>query len=186
MIGLRRHHVRVVPHQEEWAARFAAEREDLLATLGGHAVDIQHIGSTAVPGLAAKPVIDIAAAVRSLAALPEIIEALARTGYIYRRDSGQEGGHLFVRESAPEIRCVHLHVVQQGDPQWQHYLEFRDLLRADGELRHEYAELKLALARRYANDRKSYTGAKQEFIQSILRQKTGSGQTNEDSPPTHI
>jgi GrpB-like predicted nucleotidyltransferase (UPF0157 family) len=135
---------------------------------GPLALDVQHVGSTAVPHLPAKPVLDLAAAVSALEVMPELIRRLTDLGYIYRGDGKDEGGHLFVWESEPDVRTIHLHVVTDGDPQWANYLRFRDRLRADPALRRRYAELKRRLHRRFPGDRKYYTDGKHHFIRAVL------------------
>lgn len=138
----------------------------------GHLVlDIQHVGSTAVAGLDAKPILDLAVAVTSIAMIPRCGPLLCRIGYIDRGDGGADGGYLFVKESVPDVRTHHVHVVAIDDPQWRNYLLFRDTLRADGELRTRYAELKQDLQKQFAQDRQSYTAAKHAFIRGVLRQE---------------
>ena len=169
-IGLRRHTVRVVAHRREWHALFESERRALLERVGHLAVDVQHVGSTAVEGLEAKPIIDIALAVASAEDVPRLRHPLEGLGYIYRGDAGgDDGGHLFVKESAPEVRTHHLHVVSVDDPQWHEWLSFRDELRANEALRASYSDLKKALQERFAEDRKGYTQAKNEFVESVVR-----------------
>jgi GrpB-like predicted nucleotidyltransferase (UPF0157 family) len=133
---------------------------------------VQHVGSTSVPHLPAKPILDIAASVHNLAVIPELVEKLTSIGYIYRGDGGDNGGHLFVRESMPGIRTIHLHVVARDGRQWRNYLYFRDLLRRDVRVRTQYAELKKQLERTFRNDRKAYTVAKEDFIRRILEGET--------------
>ncbi len=170
LIGLRRHTVRVVEHCAEWAPLFAAEAALLREALDGLVLDIQHVGSTAVPGLPAKPILDIVAAIRSRDDIPAIVECLAVCGYLDRGDAGRDGGYLLVKDTEPEVRAVHLHLVEHSDSQWRGYLAFRDLLRSNAGARERYRELKLDLARRFPNDRKSYTAGKHEFIRELLGQ----------------
>lgn len=168
MIGLRRHTVQVVDHDPAWAS-FAADVCRRIREAGGDLiVDIQHVGSTAVPDLPAKPILDLAAAVTTLDVIPELIERLAASGYIYRGDGADRGGHLFVWESEPGVRTIHLHIVTQDDIQWTNYIRFRDLLRRNPYLRAEYAELKHDLQARFPDDRESYTDAKRDFILGVL------------------
>ena len=167
-IGLRRHTVRVVAHRHEWHALFESERRALLGRVGHLAVDVQHVGSTAVDGLEAKPIIDIALAVTSAEDVPRLRRPLEGLGYVYRGDAGSDGGHLFVKESAPDVRTHHLHVVSVDDAQWHQWVLFRDRLRADGALRARYAGLKKVLKERYAEDRKGYTEAKHEFVRGLV------------------
>jgi GrpB-like predicted nucleotidyltransferase (UPF0157 family) len=125
MIGLERGTVRVVPSDDRWPAAFAQERHCLRARIGHLVLDIQHVGSTAVPGLAAKPIIDIAAAIASPAYVQHCRPLLIELGYLDRGDRGRKGGCVFVRERAPNVRTHHLHMVNIDDPQWANYLRFR-------------------------------------------------------------
>lgn len=169
MIGLKRHTVLVVDHDQGWSALFAAERATLRRALGDLVLDIQHVGSTAVPDLPAKPILDIAMSIRALDLIPAIVDRLTEIGYIYRGDRAGDGGHVFVRGSDPDIRTVHVHVVLECDSQWKDYLAFRKVLREDPDVRRRYAGIKQALAKRFPDDRKSYTSSKGEFIRRVLR-----------------
>src|SRR5215831_879877 len=168
MIGLKRGTVKVVDYDPGWV---------LLALEGCRAVrnacdellvDVQHVGSTAVPGMPAKPILDIAAALVRIDSMPEIVARLTRIGYIYRSDDGDAGGHLFVLASSPDVRTVHLHVVEHGSSQWRDYLRFRDLLRDRPAIRNKYAELKRDMANSCRDDREAYTASKAGFIREVL------------------
>ncbi len=172
MIGLEKGIVRVAPHHPSWHDPFKQERRVLQKHIGGQVLDIQHVGSTAVPGLDAKPIIDIAATVSSPGVIEELRRPLRDLGYIDRGDAGGDGGYLFVKDSAPEVRTHHLHVVAADDPQWRDYLLFRDALRTDETLRARYAELKRILQERFVQDRKGYTDGKHEFIRGVLSAAT--------------
>lgn len=176
MIGLKRGTVQVVAYQAEWPNLFEQERYALHQHIGHLVLDIQHVGSTAVPGLTAKPIIDIAVAVAALVVISQCRPPLCALGYIDRGDGGRNGGYLFVKESAPDTRTHHLHVVTRDDPQWSNYLRFRDLLQEDEPLRSRYATLKNSLQRRFAQDRKAYTAAKEDFIHgALVRASEGTG-----------
>lgn len=172
MIGLKRGTVKVVAYCPDWRDLFEQERRVLQQRIGHLVLDIQHVGSTAVPGLTAKPIIDIAVAVASITVIPRCRQPLGFLGYIDRGDGGKEGGYLFVKESAPGIRTHHLHIVTIDDPQWGNYLQFRDVLRANETLRTRYATLKKTLQEKFSQDRKAYTAAKHEFIRDILQQQS--------------
>lgn len=164
--------MRIVDHDPAWAG-LAAEACRLVREAGGDLVaDVQHVGSTAVAGLPAKPILDLAAAVSADEVIGELIEKLTALGYIYRGDEGASGGQLLVWESQPDIRTIHLHVVTSDDVQWRNYLRFRDALRRDAEVRNRYAELKRELRRRFPDDRESYTESKHEFIREVLDMET--------------
>ena len=171
MIGLHQGTVDIIPHQGDWRDAFEAERAKIIASATGLIADLQHVGSTAVPDLDAKPIIDMALAVTSSEVMPQLLQQLASIGWIDRGDKGDFGGHLFVKESAPRFRTHHLHVVPIRSSQWRNYIEFRDLLLQKQEVRSRYAQLKNELKARFSDDRASYTLAKEEFIASILETK---------------
>jgi len=168
MIGLKRHTVKVVDHDPAWATLAGEACQAVRNACGELLVDVQHVGSTAVPGLPAKPILDIAAAVVAFDSMPKLVRCLADIGYRYRRDQGDEGGHLFVVDSLPDIRTIHLHVVEHRGSQWRDYLRFRDLLRQRPPIRKRYAELKRDLASVCMDDRESYTASKAAFIREVL------------------
>jgi GrpB-like predicted nucleotidyltransferase (UPF0157 family) len=152
MLGLQRGTVRVVPYNAQWVSLFQEERKRLTDALGTLALDIQHIGSTAVPGLAAKPLLDIGIAV----AAEESVAACE--------------GHFFDRGSEQQL-THYLHMLLMSSSGWQNYLRFRDYLITHPASRDAYMQLKQALATQYANDRAAYTAAKAQFIQGILAQE---------------
>jgi GrpB-like predicted nucleotidyltransferase (UPF0157 family) len=163
--------VRIVPYDPAWPARFERERkllEDAIGTWvsGG----IHHVGSTAVPGLAAKPVIDILAGVRDLASSRACFEPLERLGYVYAPYRAGEM-HWFCKPH-PSHRTHHLHLVPTGSPRFRAELAFRDHLRAHPEEAVKYAALKRRLAAALAHDREAYTAAKAAFIDASLARAT--------------
>lgn len=175
MPELQRGTVQVVAYDTRWPLSFERERSSLQEILGSLAVDIQHVGSTAVPGLAAKPIVDIALALANWDEISEVSKHLAETEWIERgwtielTDDQSDGDYLFVKECEPECRSHHLHVVQINTLQWSNYIRFRDALIENSGIRTHYARLKNELAFQFATDRKSYTAAKDEFIRSILK-----------------
>lgn len=159
--------IEVVPYRPEWPAMFEAERAVLDTALAPWLVGpIVHIGSTAVPGLAAKPLIDIMAPVATLDGSTDAIEAARAVGYHFYPYL-PEAMHWFCKPS-PAHRTHHLHLVPLGSPRWVRTLAFRDALRADLALAGEYKALKLALAERYRNDREAYTEAKSVFVDRVV------------------
>jgi GrpB-like predicted nucleotidyltransferase (UPF0157 family) len=159
----------VRPYSEEWPNLFRAIREELLAVFSPLAVAIEHIGSTSVPGLAAKPVIDVLLGARSLTDIEANIAALGNHGYSYVPKYEREipMRRYFVKSPAASLR-IHLHAVEIGSSIWREHLAFRDALRSDPDLRSRYQSLKLRLAEEYADDKSAYTAAKGPFIQSVL------------------
>ncbi len=160
--------IEIVPYDPQWPAAFEREHQALAAALAPWLLGPpEHIGSTAVPGLAAKPVIDIMAPVRSLAALRPAIEAARALGYVHFPYQ-PELMHWFCKPS-PELRTHHLHLVPAGSALWRDRLAFRDALRVDPALRQAYEELKTGLAATYRHYREAYTDAKSPFIERVLR-----------------
>ena len=168
MLGLRRNTVRLVEHHAEWASAFETNAAEIRACIGDIAVDVQHVGSTAIVGVPAKPILDIAVAVTSRDAISTAVERLCARGYIDHSDAGSHGGYLVVKESVPGIRTVHLHIVDVADRQWVDYQRFRETLRRDPNIRQRYTEMKRRLAERYRGDRTAYTSAKAAFIREVL------------------
>ena len=159
--------VEVVPYNAAWPASFREERELLEAAIGGWAVGgIHHVGSTAVPGLAAKPIIDILVGVEDLASSRACFPALARLSYAYAPYRADEM-HWFCKPGRSR-RTHHLHVVPTRSRRFQDELAFRDRLRANPDQARDYAKLKHRLASRYEYDREAYTDAKASFIRDVL------------------
>lgn len=159
--------VSICNYDPAWPARFAAEQALLERVLADWlAGPIEHVGSTAVPGLAAKPVIDIMAAVRDLESVRDAIPVLAERDYCHAPYKS-EVMHWFCKPS-PERRTHHLHLVPYESRLWHERLVFRDALRADAVLAAEYAALKRELAVRFSRDRERYTQEKGSFIVRVL------------------
>jgi len=161
-----------VAYDAQWPARFAAERALLHAAIGAQAVGgIHHVGSTSVPGLDAKPVIDILVGVDDLAASRALFGAVEGLGYHYAPYRTEEM-HWFCKPSRAH-RTHHLHLIPAASPRFREELEFRDALRADPSLAARYAQLKHELAGRHREDREAYTEAKSEFVEAVLQGLAG-------------
>jgi GrpB-like predicted nucleotidyltransferase (UPF0157 family) len=159
--------IEILPYDPRWPAAFEAERlrlQGLLAPWLRGA--IEHIGSTAVPGLVAKPVIDIMAPVLSLENARPAIAVLGASGYCHAEYQA-DAMHWFCKPS-PELRTHHLHLVPMGSALWRERIAFREALRITPALAAEYAQLKLRLATEFRNDRDGYTEAKTPFVKRIL------------------
>ena len=160
-------HLEVVSYDTEWPTIFARHHARLGAALHTTAVDIQHIGSTSVPGLAAKPIIDIVVVVDDITAEEDYLAPLIAAGYVLRV---REPGHRLVRTSA---RDVHIHIFETGDQAVANYLLFRDRLRMDVSDRTLYADTKQALITQGFDDMNAYSDAKTDVIAAIMsRAKT--------------
>lgn len=157
--------VQIAEYDPSWPAAFEAERQRLEPLLGG--VEIHHIGSTAVPGLAAKPIIDMIACVERYEEL--VRRLVAAAAYQYPQAfNATLAKRRFLLYPTPEARTHHLHLVHDC-VELERYLAFRENLRASAELAGEYAVLKRTLAARFPYDREAYTEAKTEFIRSFER-----------------
>ena len=130
---------------------------------------VEHIGSTAIPGLRAKPVIDMLAPVGSLAEARAAVPLLADAGWLFWPDDPCGSYRLWLLRPQPEARTHHLQVVEAGHPHARAVLAFWDALRADAGLRREYASLKEQLAEEHRDNRNAYTNAKEGFIQRVLQ-----------------
>ncbi len=169
MLGLRRHTVRLRPHDPAWADRSREVIGQIAEVSGLPEHRIQHVGSTSVPGLSAKPILDIDVGIVTVDDIEDIVMRLVRVGFIDRGD-GQGGiGRLLVWETAPDIRTIHVHITPFDSDWWRQDLAFRDALRADSVLRQRYADFKSDLAHRFPADRKSYREAKNVFIRATLK-----------------
>ncbi|MBN9734154.1 GrpB family protein [Pseudonocardia sp. P1] len=165
--GVEKRDIVVVPYDPGWPVRFEAERRRIVAAVGAVARRVDHVGSTAVPGLAAKPIVDIDLSVPDVDDEPSYLPALERAGYLLRV---REPGHRLVRTAE---RDVHVHVCPAGSDWERRHLLFRDRLRADRRDRAAYAALKLDLAGREWADMNAYADAKGPLIADITRRAEG-------------
>jgi GrpB-like predicted nucleotidyltransferase (UPF0157 family) len=154
----------IVAYDPAWPALFEQERARLAAILGTLVVTIEHVGSTAVPGLAAKPIIDLMVGVRSLAETrSRCIEPLQEAGYAYLPEyQSWLPDELFFRKGVPWTH--HVHVMEPSNPGWRRRLLFRDYLRAHPDSADAYATLKRGLATAFNDDIAAYRNAKDEFV----------------------
>jgi len=166
MIGLEKGTVKLMPHKELWHQLFAEEAARLRDAIGEHVVAIEHVGSTAICGLSAKPIIDIAAAVPEAANAERCVRPLKNIGYQYRGENGIARRYYFVKG---EPRTHHLHMVESGSDLWKSHLLFRDYVRKHPEVAEEYERLKRDLAIKYERDREAYTEGKSRFIEEVLK-----------------
>jgi GrpB-like predicted nucleotidyltransferase (UPF0157 family) len=166
--------VEIVAYDRSWPTLFRQEADVLRQALAAWLVGpIEHIGSTAVPGLAAKPVIDIMAAVQTLDASRPAIPAASLLGYCYY-PYRPDAEHWFCKPS-PAFRTHHLHLVPIDAPQWRRATAFRDYLRAHPDVAAEYEALKRRLADEHRLDREVYTQAKHPFITRITDEAVAQG-----------
>lgn len=162
--------VEIIEYQQSWPQAFGRVARELEAVMVDHAVWIEHIGSTAVPGLCAKPVLDILMGVSSLAEIEAEIQRFAERGYRYRpeHEARIPERRYFVKEAGPAVPRIHLHAVVRDGRLWQEHLAFRDALRRDPRISAQYARLKRKLAVDQGLGKSAYTEAKTPFIRSVL------------------
>lgn len=168
-LGLESGIVRLVPYDRAWPTLFAAESARLRAAVADArlgALVLEHTGSTAVPGLCAKPILDILAGAPEGASLGPYIDPLERAGYLHRGPQGIPGREFFRRG---EPRAYHVHLTTVGSSFWRDHLLFRNFLRRHADVRDEYARLKQSLAARYPRDREAYIDGKGSFVCEVLR-----------------
>lgn len=161
--------VHLSAYDPAWPRLFEAERARLFGLFPRAFVAIEHFGSTAVPGLSAKPVIDMLGGVASMDQTDALLEALCGAGYTTSRafnDSLQ--GRRWLMRWTEGRRTHHLHLVEHGGAEWRRRLAFRDALRADAGLAADYEQLKRRLAATHGHDREAYTSAKAAFVRDVL------------------
>jgi GrpB-like predicted nucleotidyltransferase (UPF0157 family) len=165
LIGLEKGVVRLVPHNPEWTAMYEAERARIKAAIGPHIVEVQHVGSTSIPGIAAKPIIDIAVGVEEFETARVCIAPMEALGYVFHGENGILRRHYFTRGD-PTLYHAHMH--ETTSQAWGNLILFRDYLLAHPEDARAYLELKRRLAEQYRHDRRAYTDGKAAFIECIL------------------
>ncbi|MBS1134527.1 MAG: hypothetical protein H6R02_1668 [Burkholderiaceae bacterium] len=161
--------ITVMPYDAAWPARFRIESQLIHIALNDLHPQIEHIGSTSVPGLAAKPIIDMLVGVRSLDEFERHCDRLSVYGYEYIPEYERAlPDRRFFKRVVRGIRTHHVHVVEVNGLYWKRYLKFRDSLRCDAWLSKRYAELKRRLAARFRFDRDAYTNGKTGFVEAVL------------------
>lgn len=168
--------LRLTAYDPAWPDRFAAEAGRVRGALGAYALAIEHVGSTAVPGLAGKPVLDVAVAVADEASADACIVPLQTLGYEYRGTHGEDPRRrYYVRDSAGK-RVVQIHLYILPAAAWAEHLAFRDALRADPELAAAYAAEKWRVAEAVGWDKATYSVAKGAFVERTLAELRAAGQ----------
>ena len=164
--GVEERAIVVVPYRQAWPETYRLHAERVAAALGDSALRIEHIGSTAVPGLVAKPIVDMLVVVADSADEDAYLPAMQRAGYALRVREPDFEEHRMLRTAE---RDVHVHVLSAGSPEIGRYLRFRDALRATPFLRARYQALKLALATQEWADMNAYAQAKSEMVEAIMQ-----------------
>jgi len=164
----------IVPADPSWPVEFEHAKADLEIALGGRALAMEHIGSTAVPGLAAKPIIDVLIGVAKLEDADPCVAILTRHGWEFPREYNEtlEGRRFFLKRDAKGVRTHHAHFVVHEGALWNGYITFRDALRSSDEVRDRYEKLKRELAEKFHDQRERYTASKTDFVNEVLRMRT--------------
>jgi len=173
MQGVNQTEVTLVPFEEKWVDEFTSEKERLMSIIGKDIVAIEHFGSTAIGGIATKPVIDILIGVTNLEDVQYFDkQALAKEKYYPLKSVEQKGKVVFAKFPAlPDLRRTHyLHVVEHKGDWWNRHVHFRDTLKNNRGLAKEYEQLKKKLAASYPEDVRAYTEGKEAWIQSVEQQ----------------
>ena len=158
----------VVPFDPAWAERYRSEAEELARIIGENLIAIHHIGSTAIPGIVAKPIVDMLVVVRDIARVDALDAQMIARGYDPRGENGIPERRYYVKGFQGQ-RSHHLHVYAEGSPQVARHLAFRDYLIAHSEQARAYSDLKVALAARFPEDARMYSEGKAEFIRDVER-----------------
>ena len=166
MEGVKRNQVCLMPHQKSWDEEFERARKQILEVWGENVLDIQHVGSTAIPSIWAKPILDVAVRLCSIDRMNK--DKLEELGYDYRGlQNGKETYHLFVLRGAGKLSLHHIHCYDKRDGEFFQLVGFRDYLCTHEEKAAEYEKLTRSLAAQYPLDRVAYTEGKKDFIQGI-------------------
>jgi GrpB-like predicted nucleotidyltransferase (UPF0157 family) len=167
MIGLKRGTVRLVRHSSGWRRSFETEKRKIRKIFGEDSIDVQHIGSTAIPGILSKPIIDIVLVVPSLKRAKCYVKDLSECGYELTKDDSRKE-RLFFTKGPEEKRTHHLHIGRIGSGYAENMIIFRDFLLKHKEIAKKYDELKKTLAEKYQNEREKYTEKKKNFVEKIV------------------
>lgn len=167
-MGLKVGEVKLEKCNPRWQDDFEIEKQNLLNIFGSLALDIQHIGSTSVDQLDAKPIIDIAVGLKNLSDFEKVRQSFLHLPE-YSVKTNNEPGEILVRKGPEDNRTHFIHIMQYNSQRMNDSLKFRNILRRDPQIRDEYCKLKHRLADRYPNNRKAYTANKAEFIERTLK-----------------
>ncbi|WP_235869260.1 GrpB family protein [Veronia nyctiphanis] len=158
--------LRLLPHDPAWAGHFADEKQRIIDVANDIALDIEHIGSTSIPRIYAKPILDLAVMCKECE-LPTLAEALNRLGYNYRGKYGEDKDHYYAVLDRDGVRYCQLHIYTQQTPDWTCKIKFRDVLRTNDELAAEYSSYKQALAKQ-GHTKGDYAEIKSNWLDSFI------------------
>lgn len=166
MYGMNKSELRLMPHDVSWKDDFLAERERIKLAVADSSVIIEHIGSTAIPNVHAKPILDIAI-LCGAKGLKAVADALRKLGYEYRGQFDDERGHFYAVLDKENIRYCQAHIYREANKDWHSKLKFRDRLRQNAELAREYNDYKLELAQKVSN-KSEYAEIKSKWVNTFI------------------
>ena len=158
----------LVPHQTEWALQFISHRSEMMRLLDGSLETLEHFGSTSIPGIAAKPIVDIIGTVAGLSSLDKILSTRLPSHVKNLGENGLAGRRYLVIHDSRGKTLAHVHLFERGDPAYANRIAFRDFLRANVETAGEYETLKKDLAARFKDAPVSYWNGKASFVEAVL------------------
>jgi len=164
ILGLKRKTIKLIPHQKMWDDYFIKEKKRIQKAIPE--IYVEHVGSTAIPSICAKPIIDIALGIDKMKDFNKYKNKLTKLGYKYHANRGSRFNKIFTKGPA-DCRVVYIHLVRYKGKHWQKYINFRDKLIKNKKLAKEYERLKIKLAKEFEN-RDYYTKAKEKFISNII------------------
>lgn len=167
MLGLHKDKVELYPYDAIWKTEYEKEEKILSEILKEHAIDIQHVGSTAIPGLSAKPILDIAVAVKDRKTLEYLLPIMSEYGYDMLNNL-DVCGEILARKGTPECRTHYIHIEVIGSDYWNNHILFRDYLLKHPKYITEYENLKQMIVGSFKDERKKYTAEKNDFIKKVL------------------
>lgn len=170
MLGLNRLNVELSEYNPAWKQAFLEEEQALAEVLGKNVVGIEHIGSTAIPGISAKPILDLMVAVDSIKDYQKFHQVLEKIGYTFRRDFRDKQQHILYVKGPESNRTHYLKLTTKDSKFWNECLLFRNYLISNPDMAREYHQLKLKLQKEHNADRSAYTKGKSEFIAKVLQQ----------------
>ena len=160
--------VEVVPYDPNWAESFQAEADEIRRILGQEVVAVHHIGSTAIPNLSAKPIVDLLVEVRDIEKIDAFNGKMSQLGYLPKGENGIPGRRFFIKGNE-ENRTHHIHFYRSGHPEVERHLDFRDYMIAHPYEAYAYSQLKIMLAQEFPTDIDGYNTGKTQFIKEVDR-----------------
>lgn len=166
MFGMNKSELRIVSHNVSWKDDFLAESQRIKSSVDDSSIWIEHIGSTAIPNIYAKPILDMAILCGDKG-LENLADALVKIGYEYRGQFDEESGHFYAVSDKNNIRYCQVHIYTEANADWHSKLKFRDVLRENAELAREYNDYKLELAKTIS-DKSEYAAIKTKWVDRFI------------------